>query len=460
MMKLSVLSIALVAAFGLTTGCSTQNAKQSAAGMAVAADAEAQYALGRYYQGQQRYTQAIEAYRKALAANPAHVSAHNGLGASLLLAGQNALAIEQFKTGLQHQPRSAALWNNLGYAYSLSGENRLAEFALKQALDLDPADTKTNSNLAMVRGGASQSAPLPGAHATVAASQPDTAQREATSAVAPMSQTVAQTTPLAAPVVTVAPANTSPAQTVPVVAQPVVVSVSSSVAQTTPVVVPIVAVAPANTNPVQTVQVAVQPIESSTVKLQPSAALSQVPASAVVQIAQTAPRVYELSLPDTTVTSTTVATSSAAIPLMQTSDFTRISVPLRSETIEIAATPEKAQAVALNNEDFVLEIRNGNGVRRMAWRTSQYLAHQGYTTKRLTNQPGFNVAITRIFYLPGYLAEAERLLAHLPKETTLTESLDLRRGTHVRVVLGKDMAQHQASLENKSAPMLLALLAR
>jgi hypothetical protein len=119
-----------------------------------------------------------------------------------------------------------------------------------------------------------------------------------------------------------------------------------------------------------------------------------------------------------------------------------------------------AQTLALNNDDFVLEIRNGNGVRRMAWRTSQYLAHQGYTTKRLSNQPGFNIATTRIFYLPGYLAEAQRLLAHLPRNTTLSESTDLRAGTHVRVVLGRDMVQKQAAIEALPATFQLAMLTR
>ncbi len=170
---------------------------------------------------------------------------------------------------------------------------------------------------------------------------------------------------------------------------------------------------------------------------------------------------------------------------VRTNEATRISVPLRNEMVEVATTPEIAaslgrtqveapvpteataqpeqapsvQTAALNNEDFVLEIRNGNGIRRMAWRTSQYLAYQGYSTKRLTNQPGFNVVTTRIFYLPGYLAEAERLLAHLPKNTTLSESMDLRRGTHVRVVLGRDMLQRPVGLV-QVMPVYVAALTR
>jgi hypothetical protein len=76
----------------------------------------------------------------------------------------------------------------------------------------------------------------------------------------------------------------------------------------------------------------------------------------------------------------------------------------------------------------------------MALHTSQYLAAHGYTTERLTNQRGFNVKLTQVLYLPGYLEEAKQLLAHLPKDAVLKETNNLRPGTHVRVVLGKDMA--------------------
>ncbi len=403
-MKLTALSIALIAALGTTAGCSTQSAKQSATGASVVADAEAQYALGRFYQGQQRYELAIEAYRKALLANPTHVSAHNGLGASLLLVGQSTLAIEQFKTGLTHQPRSAALWNNLGYAYMLSGESRLAEVALKQALDLDPADSKTTTNLAMAQEKSAQ--------------------------------------PVAAP---------------PVVAMaaPPIITVAAPIAVAL-VVTPVLAAA--------------APIQAAPAKSAPAPVAQAVPISVqAVQVVEVAPRIFELNMPETTAASTQLAFTSLAMLPIHVGSAASINVPLRdkniNENVEAAmpalaqsdspqteagltqaAQTEKAQLAAINNDDFKLEVRNGNGVRFMAWRTSQYLAHQGYSTRRLTNQPGFNVATTRIFYLPGYLAEAERLLAHLPRNTTLSESQNLRQGTHVRVVLGRDMVRPQIGL--------------
>lgn len=447
-MKLTALSIALIAALGMLGGCSTQGTPGQASRQTDRlADAHSQYALGRFYQGQQRYALAIEAYRRALAANPAHAGAHNGLGASLLLAGRNTEAIEQFKAGLRHQPRSAALWNNLGYAYSLGGENRLAEMAYKQSLDLDPTDFKTNANLAMVRQASPKIAPAPvvaaptvaaPAASTPAAEMPAAAPASTTQASAPQPETAAAPAEAvaSAPIIedaTPAPeAATVAAAETPAIAPPPVQAEASSAdaAPASPAATDApVATATADTAPVAKPQPAIETAQAAK-------------APAPVQVVEIAPRVYELNLPDTRADRAIAQASPVA-------GAATISVPLRGDVAQTAAT---------GSEDFVLEIRNGNGVRRLAWRTSQYLASHGYTTRRLTNQRGFNVKVTRVFYLPGYEAEAARLLGHLPRDTVLTETTNLRRGIHVRVVLGKDMVPHQAALDAAPRKIRLAAL--
>lgn len=468
-MKLTALSIALVAAVGLTTGCSTQSAYQQTAAIP-ASDAQAQYALGRFYQGQERYALAIEAYRRALAANPDHVSAHNGLGASLLLTGKTAEAIEQFKTGLKHQPRSAALWNNLGYAYALSGEPKLAEMAYKQSLDLDPTDYKTNTNLAMVQKSTSESTP-----ATAVAIQPQEetksiqtvetrsmpvypAQTPATEIVPPKAgpaalaaiQTAEKPLPPTAAAIETQSMAISPAQpakdtsTKAAASEPVILAqTSANVSMAQPA--PVKAIAPINVAPaelaldrklVASPDISI-PVET-THKPQPVIEVAKIPVmQPSVQVAKVAPQVFEVNL--TSQNTNTDATPQLTPIPAQVAGTKRISVPLREDVTQIAS---------VEKSDFVLEIRNGNGVRHMAFQTSQQLAGQGYTTNYLTNEPGFNVKVTQVLYLPGYLEEAKRLLAHLPKETVLTENENLRQGTQVRVVLGHDMTQQQT--ENKT----------
>ncbi len=428
-MKLTALSLALIAALGMTAGCSTQNTLSQASRPAVAADAPAQYALGRYYQGQQRYELAIESYRRALAANPAHVGAHNGLGASLLLAGRNAEAIEQFKAGLKHEPTSAPLWNNLGYAYALDGENGLAQMAYKQSLDLDPTDLKTNTNLAAVQQAAPEAAPAP-----IAATPAPAAK------IAPMKTATVEvrSVPLYQ-----APVNVEP---------PAPVETAAALPTPEPVIMPHAQFQAANPQPI--VEAAPAPVAvtersapaETTVKLRVSPELAATPVAATsAKVVEVAPRVYEMNLRST---NTTAAATEEAKPA-PVAGTTNISIPLRDAAIRMAA---------INPFDFVLEIRNGNGVRHMALRTSRYLADYGYSTRHLTNQRGFSVKLTRVFYLPGYVEEAERLLAHLPKDTVLTETSNMRRGIHVRVVLGKDMVQHQASLDAAKEKIQLAAL--
>lgn len=405
-MKFTALSAALIAALGISAGCSTQGTLGQAPHPAIsAADAQTHYAIGRFYQGQQRYEQAVDAYRKALAAYPAHVGAHNGLGASLLLAGRNAEAIEQFKAGLHYQPRSAALWNNLGYAYALNGENGLAEIAYGQSLQLDPTDYKTGTNLAAVRQ-------------SLATASAAAAQAEAVQAAAVGIPAAAE------------PARDGADIAAPAEAAPAVLTAETETARTaTPqgkVAIPDGQATPA-------------------VQLQPGPELAATTA-APVQVVKVAPRVYEVNLPGPAAGN--IASAQLQPPAAPVAGAAHISIPLRDNAIQLASA----------SSDFVLEIRNGNGVRHMALRTSQYLAEQGYTTRRLTNQRGFNVRVTRVFYLPGYMEEAARLLAHLPKDTVLTETSSLRRGIHVRVVLGKDMAQHQASLDAAPPKTVVASL--
>ncbi len=287
-MKLTALSAALIAALGMTAGCSTQNTMSQASRPAVAADAPAQYALGRYYQGQQRYELAIDAYRRALAANPAHAGAHNGLGASLLLAGRNDKAIEQFKAGLKHQPGSAALWNNLGYAYALNGEKGLAEMAYKQSLDLDPTDLKTNTNLAVVQ----QAAPAP----VAAAQTPMPVQPAQTAAVETRTIPVYPAQPSAsAPAAAATPAQAE--------AQPIMASLAMAKA--------VILQTSSAPDPAENPAAAVEP----TVKLQPSTELATAPVAApAVTVAEVAPRVYEMNLRDTNTPAVVCMTATTQIP--------------------------------------------------------------------------------------------------------------------------------------------------
>ena len=111
--------------------------------------AKAEYELGRYYHGQLRYSQAIEAYRQALAMNPGMVDALNALGAAYAESGNLVLARQQFEAALKLQPQSVYTYNNLGFVNYLAGDYPAAVQAYKQALRQDPGHEKARQNLVL-----------------------------------------------------------------------------------------------------------------------------------------------------------------------------------------------------------------------------------------------------------------------------------------------------------------------
>ena len=114
------------------------------------ASAGAMYQLGRYYQGQSRYEQAVNAYQKSLAADNTTAEAHNGLGVVYSKLGQFDAAIEAFNAALKLSPQSAHIYNNLGYAYYLQGQYDQALAILKQASMLEPDNKRVQTNLELV----------------------------------------------------------------------------------------------------------------------------------------------------------------------------------------------------------------------------------------------------------------------------------------------------------------------
>lgn len=111
-------------------------------------DVQDYYQLGRYYQGQQRFDLAIEAYRKALALNKDYVEAHNALGTSYAAQGDYDKAIAELLSALGSAPQAAHIYNNLGYTYFLQKNYASAVAAYERALALDPKNARAVNNLA------------------------------------------------------------------------------------------------------------------------------------------------------------------------------------------------------------------------------------------------------------------------------------------------------------------------
>lgn len=110
--------------------------------------ADAMYQTGRYFQGQIRYDRAQQAYREALAENPDHVLALNGLAVIEASLGRFSDAEVHFQQAIALAPDAAYLYNNLGYAYLRADRPEEGQTALARARDLDPDNRHFAANFA------------------------------------------------------------------------------------------------------------------------------------------------------------------------------------------------------------------------------------------------------------------------------------------------------------------------
>lgn len=133
--------------------CSTFERPAPSMPLAFAAiGADEAYLMGRQHQLARGAADANRLYRQALAADPQHVNARNGLATVLAEQGDftGAIALWQSLTAAPGAGAGAAyLFNNLGYAYFLNGQYALAQQAQQRACRLDPSNPLVWQRLAI-----------------------------------------------------------------------------------------------------------------------------------------------------------------------------------------------------------------------------------------------------------------------------------------------------------------------
>ena len=159
-MKLARIMLPLVCSAPVLLGCSTPAVAPVATAKPIkvqpvlrvrdaAGSARDFYQLGRYYQGQNRFAQAADAYRKALEYHKDDIEARNALATTYSAQGKLDEAIAEFEAILKVKPELAHLHNNLGYAYYLQGNFGNAVAAFETARALEPGNPRTYNNLGL-----------------------------------------------------------------------------------------------------------------------------------------------------------------------------------------------------------------------------------------------------------------------------------------------------------------------
>jgi len=112
--------------------------------------AESFFAMGVSYESLDRIEDVIEAYSKALQANPNFVEAYTKLGLAYDRSAQFLKAVRMHLAAIRLRPRDVELRKNLGHAYFNVGSYPEAIKAYKQAIQIDPADPTIHYSLGLV----------------------------------------------------------------------------------------------------------------------------------------------------------------------------------------------------------------------------------------------------------------------------------------------------------------------
>ena len=105
------------------------------------------YALGQYFDGSKAWDKAIDAYRKAIAADATNVDAYDALGVALAQSGRLADSEITLRQAVALAPERLRTRNNLGYVLLLSGKPDEAVLVLRSVVDQDHGNAIATANL-------------------------------------------------------------------------------------------------------------------------------------------------------------------------------------------------------------------------------------------------------------------------------------------------------------------------
>lgn len=115
-------------------------------------------------------------------------------------------------------------------------------------------------------------------------------------------------------------------------------------------------------------------------------------------------------------------------------------LPVKPASVKIEIT-----SLASALPDVGIEVSNGAGRSRMAWRMGQYLDARSFKIANLTNAASFANQTSVIYYRAGARRSAEQLAKTLPISVPL-KPFDGKPGVDLRIKLGGDLLEHDRIL--------------
>ncbi len=347
--------------------------------------------LAQSYQELGRFQRAQELYQEALARQDSNRALRNNWCYSFYLQGDLGKAENCFKEALARDPGNTAARNNLGLLWCRQGKLAEAQLLWEEAEGVAAAQNRLQQAMAFL--GMSP----PAHYAKAAAPKPAPAPQQAAAPAQPA-------TPLApAPPPKPVVAEAKPATKTPAPAQPAARLIPAS--------------------PPKVVAAEIKTLV--TTPAQPSAA----PPKAEAQMAAKAGE------PKPAPANRTAAPQKPVAPVIPVAAAPKIEM----EKVAKPAAPAPAPLLTLAEREVGIELRNGNGIRKLAHNTRILLSLEGFNVIKIGNHIDFGAESTTIYYQPGAERVAQALNSEIFPGAELQQSPGLKNGVAVKVLLGRDL---------------------
>jgi len=396
--------------------------------------------LAQTYQELGRFQRAQELYQEALARQGSNRALQNNWCFSFYLQGDLAKAETCFKDALARDPGNAAARNNLGLLWCRQGKLTEAQRLWEETEGAAAAEKRLNQAMAFL--GMS-----PPAHYAKAA--------EPKAAPAPRAAAPAKP---ATPVISASPAKPVVAETKTAVKAPVppaVVPPKAEVRVAVKAAEPKAAPPPQAAAPAKAATPVIPASPAKPVMAETKAAVkapAQTAAAlpkAEVKVAAKAAEPKPVSAPQAAAPAkpaVPVKPASPTKPVMAVTKKTPVKAPAQPAVVPpkaelqvaaTAATPPKPLRAA--EREGGIEVRNGNGVNKMAHLTGALLSQEVFNVVRIGNHIDFGAEATVIYYRPEAERLAQELKAEIFPQAGLEQSAGLNHGVAVKILLGHDL---------------------
>jgi Tfp pilus assembly protein PilF len=429
--------------------------------------------LAHCYEEVGRFDRAQKLYEEALGRHGDNTALHNNLCFSYYLSGRWEKAEACFRQALARDPGNSTARNNLGLLYCRTGKQEEArrlwretegEAGAEQKVKLALGALGVSTSGVYAKSGAAWSRP-PAVAAAKAPSVPPAQAQVSAPPVAPAEKPmeVAAKPPLVPRVEAAAPSPATPAPVAkpvketaavtPRAIKPAAAKPEAKPAVGVPAVsaaaTPAPAVAPTTAPSVETA-VSTPPPAPPAAQGQVASISAAPPEKRLEGPVQSAPQ--EAPLNDAAaalVTSAALGTVAEPVKKIEAAplEAPKPTVTAKaSQPVRNGAPPLPKWLTAKELVHTGIEVRNGNGARRIAHRTRAALSREGFNVTKIGNHVDFGAERTIIYYRPEVSRVARSLNKKFFPTAKMVQARRFNKHVEVKVVLGRDLLKRHDQL--------------